>query len=156
MKSRILRVLAAFMLVTGLAVTAPQPAQAACGYACDGKDAAAYGCGSTITALEKPIIATTYVTGKIELRYSQTCRTVWARIQIWKADYEKGAISWAKAQVIRTSDNKVMGCTNLAWSNVTGSYTCYTPMLNDAGLTSFANAQVYYYNAHLYAETGLY
>jgi hypothetical protein len=97
--------------------------------------------------------------GVIELRYSSTCRAAWGRIQIWKAEWEKGAIPWAYGQVVRDSQTYPAHnrCSTLAWSNVTNSYTCYTPMVNDKNLSSFANAQLQYYNAtDIYAQTGEY
>jgi hypothetical protein len=119
----------------------------------------AHWCGNTTTPRSAPILLSGISVGVIELRYSSTCRAAWGRIQIWKAEWEKGAIPWAYGQVVRDSQTYPAHyrCSTLAWSNVTNSYTCYTPMVNDKNLSSFANAQLQYYNAtDIYAQTGEY
>ncbi|MEU7808712.1 DUF2690 domain-containing protein [Micromonospora chalcea] len=160
-KSQLVRMLAALLLGTGLAAVVPQAANAnACTDFCyDGKDPVTLGCGNTSTKHAAPIQVSGTTIGIIELRYSSTCRTAWGRIQIWKAEWEKGAIPWAYGQVVRNSSTYPANyrCTRLAWSSVTSSYTCYTPMVNDKNLVSFANAELQYYNATgIYAQTAEY
>ncbi|WP_436532741.1 DUF2690 domain-containing protein [Actinoplanes sp. HUAS TT8] len=158
-KSMMARVLVALALGTGIVAAQPQVALAAgcSGYSCDGKDPIAMGCGSTKTAHSVFVLVNgNYAIGVIELRYSSVCRTTWARIQLYKEDWERGATNSPIGQIIRIGDNKHYRCSNVGWSNDLRTYTCYTPMVNDAGLTSYANAQVRYFNADQYAETAAY
>jgi hypothetical protein len=68
----------------------------------------------------------------IDLYYSPSCRTTWARIEhgtIAQPGDNIGGI----AQIIRNSDGRTYSC------NVTStSGTCYTAMVNDANVTSYA------------------
>jgi hypothetical protein len=66
----------------------------------------------------------------IELRYSPSCRTVWARITNPVVDDNN---NYSFAIVTRNSDGHTYSCLV-----PTGAKSCYTPMLNDAGVTSYA------------------
>jgi hypothetical protein len=158
-KSKVLRVLAAVLLGTGLLVAQPQAAFAAgCSrYACDGQDPIKMGCDNVRTGSSVFVYSNSqsnFAIGTIELRYSATCRTAWARLSFWKEWY--GGVSSPYGQINRIADNKHFRCTNVVWSNDLAKYSCYTPMVNDADLISFANTEVVYYGTNVYAETGRY
>lgn len=164
---RIVGALAALTLGVGLTMVAPQAALAATppphptcsGYGCDGKDPATYCPDGTTVSSRFINDESGQAVGTIELRYSRNCRTTWGRIGIYRTLYEAGAVTFAIGQVIRNVyPYPSQRCRSLAWSDVTRMYTCYTTMLNDANLTSFANGQVgLTYNASTaYAETSLY
>jgi Protein of unknown function (DUF2690) len=95
------------------------------------------GCASTgITAASKSIYDMEGVkVGLIELRYSTSCRTAWARIRSFITDYGGQGES---AYVHRNSDGKTFGCTSNVYSSALGAYSCYTPMVYDGGVTSYA------------------
>ena len=68
----------------------------------------------------------------IDLYYSRSCATTWARIQngtVAEPDTDTGGM----AQIIRNSDGRTYTC------HVTDSSgTCWTRMVNDANVTSYA------------------
>ncbi|GIH07833.1 hypothetical protein Rhe02_59000 [Rhizocola hellebori] len=102
----------------------------------DGQDPIASGCASSvITARLANIRGYDGITivGQIQLRYSTACRTVWGRIVAYYNDYN------AHAYVNRNSDGAWYNCVNPTWSNNLAAYSCYTPMLNDANVTSYAD-----------------
>ncbi|MGW5775256.1 DUF2690 domain-containing protein [Streptomyces sp. NPDC003863] len=70
--------------------------------------------------------------GTVQLRYSPSCRTVWARV------YSDG--SHVDGSTFRQETNTYSGhcISGVLWDSGLGQYYCYTPMLNDAGYTSFA------------------
>ncbi|TDU04990.1 uncharacterized protein DUF2690 [Streptomyces sp. 846.5] len=137
MRTRILAMAATGLTAATLALSLPTQASAA---TYDGQDPAASGCSSTaVTAKSAPIYRGDGAqVGTIQLRYSTKCRTVWARII---TPYNAGI-----AVVHRNTDNATEACpinTNtLKWSSSLGDYSCYTPMLNDANVTSYAWGQV--------------
>jgi hypothetical protein len=68
----------------------------------------------------------------IDLYYSRSCRTTWARIQNGTIA-EPGSDAGGVAQIIRNSDGRTYTC------HVTDtSGTCWTQMVNDANVTSYA------------------
>ncbi len=110
-------------------LTMPGPAQAA-GY--DGKDPVSSGCSRTVvTARQTTIYAGSTQVGVVQLRYSTSCRTVWGRTIAYHSP--KGL-----TQVKRNSDGSYQSCLGFGWVSSLGAYSCYTPMLNDRGVTSYA------------------
>ncbi|WP_212843959.1 DUF2690 domain-containing protein [Catellatospora sp. IY07-71] len=77
--------------------------------------------------------------GKIELRYSSTCRTVWGRVLVYTIPSE------ADAQVYRYNDGaSTQFCIDeIAWSNVVGAYTCFTRMVYDGGYIAQAAGTIW-------------
>ncbi|MDA8353902.1 MAG: DUF2690 domain-containing protein [Firmicutes bacterium] len=68
----------------------------------------------------------------IELRYSPSCETAWARIT---ADYphEPSERGLGEARIVRNSDGRSYSCTLQA-----GQSSCFTQQVNDHNVTSFA------------------
>lgn len=90
--------------------------------------------------------------GEVELRYSPTCRTVWARVTNKVSDAGNG---WDYRNPWGTG---FWDCGISKWSSTVNGYSCYTPMLYDAGQTSYARGQFWdpYEKTWLYGETGNY
>jgi hypothetical protein len=110
-------------------VATPGIAQAA---TYDGRDPVSSGCSrSAITARQASIYAGSTRVGVAQLRYSTSCRTVWGRTIAYYSP--KGL-----TQVKRNSDGAYQSCVGFAWVSSLGGYSCYTPMLNDRGVTSYA------------------
>ncbi|MER7750591.1 DUF2690 domain-containing protein [Kitasatospora sp. NPDC097643] len=122
----------------------------------DGQDPISAGCaGDAITAKEAQIWDgyTNSYDGKIQLRYSPSCRTIWGRVIAYKG------VGIGMSQVYRNSDNAYQQCTIASgnWNDSLGGYSCYTPMLNDAGVTGFATGWVHDMWNHISSEsTGSY
>ncbi|MGQ4486477.1 YjfA family protein [Streptomyces sp. 372A] len=111
-----------------LAVTGGGTASAS-GY--DWSDPVDSGCASdAYTASSSSLLDNDERIGVIELRYSPSCRTVWARV------YSQNDELWA--QVKRKHDSATAFCDWTRWSAERGQYYCYTAMLNDAGYLSYA------------------
>jgi hypothetical protein len=111
------------------------PAQAA---TYDGVDPISSGCAATAITAETASIrnaAHTGVIGYIDLRYSTHCRTVWGRVRTTATDS-------ATAGLTRNSDSAHEYCGPSTWSSDLGAYSCYTPMLNDANVTSSASGAI--------------
>ncbi|MFJ8477158.1 DUF2690 domain-containing protein [Kitasatospora sp. NPDC094011] len=98
----------------------------------DGQDPISSGCAAdAITARSVPLNADGIgQVGTLELRYSPSCRTVWARV------YSRGGNLWAN--VVRQKDNQREGCNSSSWDSGAGQYYCYTAMVDDAGYKSYA------------------
>jgi hypothetical protein len=97
----------------------------------DNQDPISSGCANTaITARSSAIYVGGTQVGTIELRYSTSCRTVWGRVR------SNGPYGHAK--VNRTSDWEWTYCDNLSWNSSMGQYACYTAMLNDVNVESYA------------------
>ena len=139
-RNMVVGVVAMTALMSALALTPAHAATAAVscsGRGCDGKDPVSSGCSSTaITAEDREIITSDGrgVTGVIQLRYSTACRTVWARI----INSFTPSNSNAEGSVFRNSDSNVESCLHLTYSSSLGNYSCYTAMLYDGGVTSYA------------------
>lgn len=105
----------------------------------DGQDPEASGCASTAITAEQADISYNGVTvGVVQLRYSTACRTVWSRVEAYTSRWAVGT-----AGVIRNSPASYEGWGNetpVPWSSSDGAYTAWTPMLDDADMTSFAHA----------------
>ncbi|WP_330458199.1 YjfA family protein [Streptomyces sp. NBC_00820] len=124
----------------GLAMVAATGVSSA--YTYDGSDPSASGCASGASTVESATVKNSNVTfGTIELRYSLACHTAWARLTL---NYTQGACGNAAAgydcqhaYVVRNNDGRSYGCTIFQ-----GQTQCYTPMVYDKGMTSFAQAQI--------------
>jgi len=87
-------------------------------------------CATSARTVERADIAGL---GHVELRYSTTCRTAWARVVSTRA-YRDGDAVRPGATVRRTRDGRSYSC---AFSTA-GQTSCFTPMVDDAGTTSTA------------------
>lgn len=101
----------------------------------DGQDPLATGCSSSALTMESaPVYRIDGTqTGTIELRYSTSCKTVWARLVSY---YSQGF-----ATASRDQDGATYSCTSLTWSSSLNAYSCYSRMLNDYGMSSYAYGQ---------------
>jgi hypothetical protein len=102
----------------------------------DGMSAAA--CGDVIVARSAPMANRAdsgQRQGTVYLMYSRQCRTVWAKIDTGAPGCVPGDDWCGSATVHRNSDGAELTC-----FTPRGSSTCSTGMLNDAGVTSFAEA----------------
>ncbi|MEU4623587.1 DUF2690 domain-containing protein [Actinoplanes sp. NPDC023801] len=142
--------LAAATVVTAAAVmVAPAPAMAA---VYDGVMASATPCATgAYTARQKTLTTNTQlseVIAKIELRYSPSCRTVWARITSIKVTSDN-----LLGYVRRNSDWQGYECSEFGYSKNLGAQYCLTPMVNDAGVTSYALGGLKYNGVNYDGET---
>jgi len=137
--------LVAVIAAVVVAVVTPGTAQAA---TYDGADPIATGCANTAITAKASNIYNEGVTviGQIQLRYSTACRTVWARILAYDTPYQ------ATGGVTRDTDLYTFYCHNPTWSSSLGAYSCFTKMLNDRNVTSYA----YGYAAQYYGGTVFY
>jgi hypothetical protein len=125
----------ALAVASAIAFVAPATAQAASanaragcsGSACDGKDPQVH-CNSDKKTVQSLRLGGTAL---LELRYSRACRAAWAKIS--NADWEPYSTFASWAVIHRNSDGREFRCTVPS----TGT-ECYTPMVNDAGVTSYA------------------
>jgi hypothetical protein len=88
------------------------------------------------------------VLGRIELRYSPTCRTVWGRIVNYM-NYVPGDQHSPWPFIHRNSDGKEYGrvaCDRYSGTNV----VCWTRMLNDTNVTSYAYGEIDSYPTYGY------
>jgi hypothetical protein len=96
------------------------------GSACDGKDPEIYCGGDARTARQVQLGG-----ALLELRYSPSCRAAWARIS--SASWTGGSKARPLARVVRNSDGRTYTC-----FVPSGGTSCYTMMVNDANVTSYA------------------
>ncbi|WP_043663205.1 DUF2690 domain-containing protein [Streptomyces xylophagus] len=116
------------LAAAGTAIATPASAAGCYGSSCEGKDPAAYCQSDAITPSNGAVwLGPAYV----ELRYSPSCRAAWARIS--HAPYVPQDQSTPWATVHRTSDGKEYTC-----SVPQGATGCYTKMVNDINVKSFA------------------
>ncbi|NNN36876.1 DUF2690 domain-containing protein [Streptomyces sp. S3(2020)] len=122
------RTAAAILLAGGglLAATPAHAASACSGSACDGKDPSVYCQGDART--EESVRLGQAL---LELRYSPSCRAAWGRIS--NAGYDTRDQFTPYATVHRNSDGREYSC-----SVSTDGTSCYTRMVNDANVTSYA------------------
>lgn len=128
------------VIAASLVTTAP-PAQAAT-YAYDGQYASNTSCNNDATTVASTNInsaAWGTRVGYIELRYSPSCRTTWARLTSL-LKYEPGNLGAAYARITRNNDGKKYECTIPA--NVTPPVKCNTAMVNDKNMSSFAQGWI--------------
>lgn len=128
-KALVLAAALAMMMVLVPAV----PAQAA-DFPWDGQSPGATVCGNDArTVLSSPLYhnGSAHPSAVIELRYSPNCRTVWARIT-GASSAQPGDSDGGSARVTRNYDGKSFTC------SVGSGSSCYTAMVNDANMTSYA------------------
>ncbi|WP_333777711.1 DUF2690 domain-containing protein [Streptomyces sp. IBSBF 3136] len=111
-------------------------------YTYDGSDPSSTGCASGATTVESATVRNSQVTlGTIELRYSLACHTAWARLTLNQTQGACGNASagydCAHGSVTRNNDGRTYSCTIHQ-----GETQCYTPMVYDKGMTSFAQAGI--------------
>ncbi|MDA2808036.1 DUF2690 domain-containing protein [Nocardiopsis suaedae] len=136
-------------LTFALTLLSPTTAQAA---AYDGQNPSTSGCAAdAITAKGRDIKDGDVVIAGLDLRYSPSCRTAWARVRITPGSSVDGS-----AKVVRNSDGRSYSCSNVWYSETLGVYTCYTAMVNDAGVTSYASGSAYLDGSSGSASTGSY
>jgi hypothetical protein len=129
-RSRLLRSALIVLFAAGAGLLATPGASQAAPY--DGQNPETSGCASTATTPRSAsIYAGSVKVGIVQLRYSTACRTVWGRTIAYYST--KGL-----TQVKRNSDGAYQSCLPFTWVASLGGYSCYTPMLNDAGVTSYA------------------
>lgn len=97
----------------------------------DGADPIGSGCASgAYTARTQALYVNGSQVGTVELRYSPSCRTTWARV------WSDGNSLYAK--VVRDQGGAWEYCGTPRYDSASGQYYCYTPMLDDADYTSSA------------------
>jgi hypothetical protein len=121
------------VIVAGLSST---PAQAA-NYKWDGMDPYATECGYDGVAVDD---ATVTYQGRevvyVWLIYSRACRTTWAEVAA-----ASGYSDWsAKGYIHRNQDGKRLYLSYVRNNSSGGVWVRYTPMVNDAGMSSYAAA----------------
>lgn len=140
MKKILSGALGAFVLAASLVGTAA-PAQAAT-YPYDGQYASNTSCNKdAVTKASANINSAAWGTrvGYIELRYSPSCRTTWARLTSLLT-YDPYNLGAASAAITRNNDGKKYWCSIPA--NVTAPVKCNTPMVNDKNMSSFAQGWI--------------
>lgn len=130
------------VVAAGLGLSLLATVGAAQAYTYDGDDPSAAGCASGATTVESATVKNSNATfGTIELRYSTRCHTAWARLTLNHTQQACGnataGYDCAHAYVIRNNDGRTYSCTISK-----GQTQCYTPMVYDKGLTSFAQADI--------------
>ncbi|MGH8794697.1 MAG: DUF2690 domain-containing protein [Stackebrandtia sp.] len=75
--------------------------------------------------------------GTIELRYSPSCRTAWARLSNHMTHVPAAAHA-GYAEIVRNSDGSTYTCDSPHGQNT----VCWTKMVNDSGVTSYAYGNV--------------
>jgi hypothetical protein len=132
-RRRVLSVLATTSLVaTALVALTAAPAAAA---AYDNTDPEATGCARTARTIDRRDIGGGYAL--LELRYSSGCRTTWARVTLTSGlRCVPGDDHCATAFIRRNSDGYARVCGTPGGVRT----SCYTRQVNDAGVTSFAEA----------------
>ncbi|MFF7974198.1 DUF2690 domain-containing protein [Streptomyces sp. NPDC007905] len=124
----------------GLAMVAATGVSSA--YTYDGSDPSASGCAGGATTVESATVKNGHVTlGTLVLRYSTACHTAWARLTLNQTQGACGNASagydCAHAFVTRNNDGRSYNCTVYQ-----GQSQCYTPMVYDKDMTSFAQAGI--------------
>lgn len=119
----------------------------------DGTDPIATGCAnSAITARS----AYGDIPGRrilfVELRYSRTCKTAWARMTTMNMpNCQLGVDFCGHVNVVRTSDGLSFRC-----DLQNGTHGCYTRQVNDNGVTSYATGVAHMGGWSTSATTGAY
>lgn len=100
--------------------------------------------------------ASNQVIGVVELKFSSTCKTAWAKITMnntLTSGYE------ANAEITRNTDGKRYNCDSAGGNGkaVAGQKSCYTPMVYDLDpRTSYAFGKYSGPNLNVWATTGSY
>jgi hypothetical protein len=84
----------------------------------------------------------------LELRYSPSCRSIWARVTIPHAADSSHS---GYAEVDRSGSAVLKSC-----SVPVGQTSCYTPQLNDAGYTAYSVGRYTVGSTWYYGSTGSY
>lgn len=135
MRNILARAAVVVALGVGALVATPGSASAA---AYDGQSPVTSGCDATASTVRSaPISQPGYQLGYIELRYSSACRTAWARVVSFNG-YQPSVAYMSEAIVKRNSDGLSYRCQ----FSVAGQKSCYTRMVNDAGVTSYARGGI--------------
>jgi hypothetical protein len=147
---RAITLVAALLLAGATVFTMAGPASAA---AYDGTDPASTGCSSgayTAKSAYGGTSSTSYLL--VELRYSPSCRTAWARITSMNMPAcVPGADFCGLVTVHRNSDGREYSC-----YIPSGGHGCYTRQVNDSGVTSYSTGSVDNGARSYYATTGSY
>jgi hypothetical protein len=119
-------------VVTGLSLLAiASPASAA---AYDGTDPNSAGCASGAITARKAFDSIDAVDLiEVDLRYSPRCKTAWARITLLGLGPCPSGAPCGYVTVHRNSDGRQYSCSIPA-----GAHGCYSPQVNDNGVTSYA------------------
>lgn len=128
---------AALLSVAGVAGSASS-ASAYPGH--DGKDPIKAGCAGDARTVRSAAILTNRTrkeVGLIELRYSSRCRSAWARITNFYR-YVPGDAHQGHGYVHRNQDGREYTCSPPPGVRK----SCYTRMVNDAGLTAYARGVI--------------
>ncbi len=134
-------VTAAFAASIVLVFAGPSGAYAA---AYDGTDPNSTGCSASASTVASVALGPS---ASVELRYSSSCRTTWARLSGgYKGEPGDCAASYAK--IHRNSDGREYRRTWVGGD----SGSIYTKQLSDAGVTSYAFGSVDYCYAGPYAK----
>jgi hypothetical protein len=134
---KLMVVAGAFSIAMPLTFLIPGTASAATcsGYGCDGVSATASGCSSDAYTAEQVNVYDSHESGielgYVQLRYSPSCRTVWAKT----VNFNEGYVA---AVVHRNSDGVTESCSGGTYSSSYGGWACQTNMLYDGNVTSYA------------------
>ena len=125
-------------------------------YTYDGQDPSSTGCSSDATTVASASITSGgYHVGVIEMRYSVNCHTGWARLTLDQAQGPCGNASAGYACpagiITRNNDGRQYYCYIYQ-----GQTQCYTDMVYDKGLTSFAAASLDTVSGAVYVRTVAY
>ena len=134
-----------FALGIGLPLTVGAASAQAATY--DNVDPSSTSCANSASTVSSASIKTSsgQTLGQVELRYSSTCRTVWARVS--GGGYKAAEAAGPTGKIVRNSDGKVLYLTHCNSDHS----SCYSNMLNDAGVTSYA---VGYNDSSAYGTVG--
>lgn len=102
----------------------------------DGTNPIKTGCARNATTVRQVLLRDRYtntIYGKIELRYSRSCRTAWARLTSFGPACVPGDDYCGDGLITRNSDGRRFQC-----SLSRGQKTCFTPQVSNAGVTAYA------------------
>ncbi|AOL27934.1 MULTISPECIES: YjfA family protein [Bacillus] len=127
-------------------------------HAYDGKSPYYNDCASTGSTKKSSnlVNASNQVIGVVELKFSSTCKTAWAKITMnntLTSGFE------ANAEITRNTDGKRYNCDSAGGNGkaVAGQKSCYTPMVYDLDpRTSYAFGKYSGPNLNVWATTGSY
>lgn len=112
------------------------------------------GCNSGATTPRTAYIVYTPLSiniGRIDLRYSPTCRTTWAHAYSFVTACDANGNGCFYAQDYRNSDGYLLSRTSLV-----GHTDVWSNQLNDANVTSFASSCMHYSGGYWCANTTSY
>ena len=120
----------------------------------DGTDPVATGCSNTARVARSAPLRNTYTgtaRGTVYLMYSSACRTVWAKMDTGQPGCIPAADYCGSATVHRNSDGAEITC-----YTPRGRSSCSTRQLNDANVTSYAEAEYTAGSWNYYGKTASY